>query len=178
VRYRRAPLAGSFGPALTWKAALAATSATFTGAPGSTYCLSAGASDRAGNAGVFGSERCTAIPAGERQLVHRGAWRRGHGFAHYLSSYSVSNRRGASLAARVAARRLALVATTCPRCGAVDVYLGGRRLKRVDLSSATTKERQVIRIASFTALRRGWVSIVVVSSGKPVFIEGLGAARR
>ncbi|MEX0817747.1 MAG: delta-60 repeat domain-containing protein, partial [Gaiellales bacterium] len=178
VRYRRAPLAGPFGPALTWKAALAASSGTFTGAPGSTYCLGARASDRAGNAGVFGSERCTAIPAGSRQLTRKGAWRRGFGFAHYQSSYSVSTRRGASLVARVTARRLALVATTCARCGVVDVFLGRRLLKRIDLHSRATKERRLIPIASFSALKRGRVAIVVASSGKPVIIEGLGAARR
>jgi uncharacterized delta-60 repeat protein len=178
VRYRRAPLFGPFGPAVTWKSALTTPSATFTGAPGSTYCLSARAFDRAGNPGEFGSERCTAIPAGERQLAHKGAWRRGHDFAHYLSSYSVSTRRGSSLAARITARRLALVATTCPRCGVVNVLLGRRLLKRIDLHSKATKERQLIPIASFSALRRGRVEIVVASSGKPVIIEGLGAARR
>ena len=178
VRYRRAPLAGPFGPAVTWKAALAASSATFTGAPGSTYCLSARASDRAGNPGVFGPDRCTAIPAGSRQLTRKGAWRRGFGFAHYQSSYSVSTRRGSSLVARVTARRLALVATTCARCGVVDVFLGRRLLKRIDLHSKVTKQRRLIPIAAFSALKRGRVAIVVASSGKPVIIEGLGAARR
>jgi uncharacterized delta-60 repeat protein len=178
VRYRRAPLAGLFGPALTWKSALTTSNPTFTGAPGSTYCLSARASDRAGNPGVFGSERCTAIPAGSRQLTRKGSWRRGFGFAHYQSSYAVSTRRGSSLAARVTARRLALVATTCPRCGVVEVRLSGRLLKRIDLHSKATKERQIIRIASFSALKRGRVAIVVASTGKPVIIEGLGAARR
>jgi uncharacterized delta-60 repeat protein len=178
VRYRRAPLFGPFGPAVTWKSALTASSATFTGAPGSTYCLSARASDRATNAGQFGPERCTAIPAGSRQLTRQGPWRRGFGFAHYQSSYAVSTRRGASLTARVTARRLALVATTCRRCGVVDVFLGRRLLKRIDLHSTATKERRLIPIASFSALRRGRVAIVVASSGKPVIIEGLGAARR
>jgi hypothetical protein len=90
----------------------------------------------------------------------------------------VSTRRGASLAARVVARRLALVATTCPRCGVVNVLLGRRLLKRIDLHSKATKERQLISIASFSAARRDRVEIVIASSGKPVIIEGLGAARR
>jgi uncharacterized delta-60 repeat protein len=178
VRYRRAPLAGPFGPDVTWKDDLTVSNATFTGAPGSTYCLSARASDRAGNPGAFGPARCTAIPAGSRQLTRKGAWRRGHGFAHYQSSFSVSTRRGSSLAARVTARRLALVATRCPRCGVVEVFLGRRLLKRIDLYSKAKKERQLIRIAAFSALKRGRVAIVVASSGKPVIIEGLGAARR
>jgi hypothetical protein len=96
---------------------------------------------------------------------------------HYLGSYLVSRSRGDSLSVRVSAKRLVLVATKCSGCGAVQVYLRGRRLRRIDLDASATRKARLIRVATFTRVRTGKVRIKVVSEGRPVRVEGVGASR-
>jgi uncharacterized delta-60 repeat protein len=177
VRYRRARFDGDFGPLREWQSDVTATTATLQGTPGSTYCLSAGATDLAGNEGLFGSERCTAVPANDSQLSRSGPWLRGSGRGYYLGSYRASWTRGASLSLPVAAKRLKLVATKCPQCGVVEVRLGSKTLARVDLHASTWRKRRMLEIATFERVRRGTLRIEVVSSGELVLIEGLGISR-
>jgi hypothetical protein len=177
VRYRRAPLAGEFQSAVIWRSGQAAAGAAFTALPGSTYCLSARASDAAGNRGGFGGEVCTAIPVHASGLARKGSWVRRLGRGHYLGSYLAGRSRGDSLSVRVSTKRLMLVATKCAGCGVVDVYLGTRRLRRISLDAKTTKKKQLIRVATFARVRTGTARIKIVSEGRPVLVEGLGASR-
>lgn len=177
VRYRHAALGGRFEPAVAWKSAETATGASLNALPGSTYCLSARAVDSAGNQGSFGREMCTAIPANLSVLFRKGSWVRKYRRGHYLGSYLTGKRRGDSLSVRVSAKRLALVATMCPRCGVVDVYVGKRRLRRISLDAKSTSKKQLIHVASFAGVRTGNVRITIVSDKKPVLVEGLGASR-
>jgi hypothetical protein len=77
---------------------------------------------------------------------------------------------------RVSAKRLALVATKCASCGVVEVYLGARRLRRVKLDAETTKKKRLIPVATFARIRTGKVRIKIVSRGRTVIVEGLGAS--
>jgi uncharacterized delta-60 repeat protein len=177
VRYTRATLNGPFGPAVAWQSDETANGTPFAPLPGSTYCLSARATDVLGNRGGFGSETCTAAPAGASILARKGSWARKSHRGAYLGSYFVSRRRGDSLSVRVSAKRLVLVATKCPRCGTADVRFGGRLLRRINLRAAKTRRSVLIDVATFTSVRTGKVRIRVVSAKRPVRVEGLGVSR-
>jgi hypothetical protein len=177
ILYRRSSPNGRFQPAVVWRSGETAGGASLTASPGSTYCLSARASDAVGNRGSFGREECTAIPGDVSMLARKGSWVRKFRRGHYLGSYLTGKRRGDSLSVRVSARRLALVATRCPRCGVVDVYLGKRRLRRINLEAKTPRKKQLIHVARFARVLTGEVRITIVSDKRPVLLEGLGASR-
>lgn len=178
VRYRRASWKGSFGTAVLWRSATAATSATFTGALGSTYCFSVRARDNLGTVSPWTAQTCTAVPLDDRSLSRVGAWTSGTGGSFYRSTFVRSTRLGAKLVRTgVVARRIALVATTCPTCGTVRVYWSGSLLRTVKLTSATTVHRKVIHVTTFTRARTGTLTIRIVSSGRKVIIDGVAIRR-
>jgi hypothetical protein len=178
VRYRRAAWNGGFGGYATWLSATPATTAVFSAALGSTYCFSVRARDTIGFLSAWSSETCTAVPLDDRSLVRSTHWTAGTASAYYAGTYLRSSTYGARLTRTgVVTRRLSLIATTCPRCGSVRVYLGSTLLKSISLSSATTVYRKVIPIASFSATHSGTLTIRVVSSGRRVSIDGVAIKR-
>lgn len=177
VRYRRAPAKGEFGAPVTWKAETASNSDTFDGSAGSTYCFSTRAADLAGNTSGWSAEECTSVPLNDRQLKAKGSWARKKAAGSYLGTYSQSKSRGARLIRkRVTAGEVAVVVTTCSRCGAVRVYWSGKLLKRISLSSAKTRKNRLVKVADFPSVATGTVKVVVATKRKLVRIEGLGAA--
>jgi hypothetical protein len=77
--------------------------------------------------------------------------------------------------------RLALVATRCLGCGEVGLFLGKQRtpFKRVSLSSTRTKKRQIISVFNRSGGPfKSKITIRVLTSGKPVKIEGFGVLQR
>jgi hypothetical protein len=87
----------------------------------------------------------------------------------------VSSNRGASLVVTgVRTKRVTLLATKCFECGRVGVFLGKKLLKSVDLGFDGLSKMQVVPIATFSAVRTGTIRIKVLTSGKPVSIDGLG----
>jgi hypothetical protein len=178
VRYRQAGFSWNFESPVTWQAGTASTGALFTGTSGRTYCFSARATDASLNSSDFGAEKCTAVPVNNTALRHRGAWEKKRGKGYFLGTFSLSSVQGASLVlANVEAKRLAIVATKCPGCGTIKVYLGNKLLRRIRLASSSVKKRQVIELATFDAVRSGKLRAVVTSSGRPVKIEGIGVSR-
>jgi hypothetical protein len=178
VRYRQAGFSWNFEAPVTWQAATASTGALFTGTSGRTYCFSARATDASLNSSDYGAEKCTAVPVNNTALKHKGAWAKKKGKGYFLGTFSLSSAQGASLVlANVEAKRLAIVATRCPGCGTIKVYLGSKLLRRIRLAASSVKKRQVIEVATFDAVRSGKLRVVVTSSGRPVKIEGVGVSR-
>lgn len=178
VRFRRARPKDAFDPYVVWQAGTTATAAGFRASPGSTYCFSTSAKDATAVPRPWGAEACTAIPVDDSSFRKHGPWSRRSGPGYYLGNFSVATKRGATLSlAGLEARRMALVATRCRGCGVVDVLLDGKRLKRINLASTGLHKLQVIQVASFPGVRHGTVLLRVVSSGKPVRIEGFGVSR-
>lgn len=178
VRYRRATWKGSFGTRVVWRSATAATSAIFAGALGSTYCFSVRARDAVGAVSAWTAETCTAVPLDDRSLGRVGSWTAGTGSAYFRSTFVRSTRLGAKLVRTgVVARRIALVATTCPTCGTVKVYWGSTLLRTIKLTSATTVQRKLIPVTTFTRARTGTLTIRISSSGRKVIIDGLAIRR-
>ena len=175
VRYRSAPVNGKFGALsypTSWRA-LKGTSLTTTLTAGRHYCFSVRARDTAGNTGAWSGERCTSVTLDDRSLTASSGWTRGVSSAHAYGTYSRAAASGRSLTrTSVQARRVSIVATTCPTCGAVDVYHAGTRLGRVSLYSATTSYRQVRSLPLQSVTRTGSV-VVRTTSSKTVVLDGI-----
>jgi hypothetical protein len=175
VQYRTAGYNGVFGAPVLWQPATTATSASFTGSPGSTYCFSTRALDAVGNISPWSAESCTALPLKNTWLAHSTGWSKRMGSGYYMGNYSISSRRGASLTRTgVVTRRIAAVVTKCPACGTLGVYWNGTLLRKLNLAASSTRKKQLITVAGWTSPRGGTVKLVVLSSGKPVIVEGLG----
>jgi hypothetical protein len=175
VRYRKAAYNAVMPATYTlWQNATALTTANFTTAPGTTYCFSELARDNAANVSTWTAETCTAAPLDDRSLTKSGTWSAKTGSAYYRSTYLLSTKSGSKLTRTgVKVKRLALVATTCPTCGSVKVYLGTKLLKTVSLKSTATVNKKLISVYTFSAVTSGTLSIAVSTSGKKVMIDGV-----
>ena len=136
------------------------------------------ATDAFGNADPSAATRTFTVPVNNTALTASKGWTKKTGNGYFRNSYSTSSKKGAALSTKVTgARRIALVATKAPGQGKVNIMLGKTVLKQVNLSSATTKKKQVFE-HEFGKAKSGTVKLVVATSGKPVKIEGLGVATR
>lgn len=156
------------------------TSGSYSAVPGGTYCFRARSLDAGG--GLMSvwtpDELCRAVPLDDVQLTASPSWKRFHRDDYYLGTYSRSSSKGATLRKYdVVAKRIGLVATRCPGCGAVDVLWNGALLRRIDLNHPTVARQALFLVKLFSSARVGDITIKVVSSGKPVYIDGLGLSR-
>ena len=157
---------------------------TLSGLAPGTYEVLAGATDAAGNDDPTPVTRRFTVPFDDRALtVAKGPWARRPAAASYRGTYSTTSRPGATLTRRVSgAASLALVVGTGRRFGAVDVYVGQRRLARVATAGAPRSQR-VVRLPALGRPFSGVVR-VVSTTRRPVRIDGLAvvtgppAARR
>ncbi|HYO44885.1 MAG TPA: cohesin domain-containing protein [Candidatus Limnocylindrales bacterium] len=177
VQVRRAPYSGAFGAATPWLNATTALSGTFSGLPGSTYCFAARARDNAARTGMWSAERCTAVPLDDRSLARSGSWTTGTGSAYYRSTFIRSTSTSAKAVRKgVQAKRIAIVASTCPTCGTVKVYWGSTLLKTISLKGKTAN-RKVFTVVTFTTVKSGTITLKPGSSGKRTVIDGLVISR-
>lgn len=181
VKYRRAKFSASTYAGWTlppWQDRVAVTSVTLTSLVGYTYCFSMRARDRAGNISAYSRSRCTSVPVNNTSFTHSSGWQLLTGSGYYLNTFSYSSYQNASMSlSGVIYKHLALLATTCPSCGTVGVYRGSTLLATVSLVTSTTIKRHVIPVANTTTVTTpGLITIRVMSSGKPVRIEGLGVS--
>ena len=136
------------------------------------------ATDFAGNGAKYGSELCSAVPLDDRALKGKRGWKRLTNSKAFRRTSLLTTKRGASLLAKnVRARSLALIATRCGRCGIVEVRHRRRLVDTVDLAQKPYGARLVNELPSVKRLRKGKVTITVVSSGQRVVIDGLGVSR-
>jgi len=171
---RRASPYGRFGSYLypsTWQT-LKTPSLTLGLTAGYQYCLSVRARDAAGNVGAWSPERCTSVALDDRSLSASSGWTRGTSSAYAYGTWSGAARTGVSLTrTSVQGRRIALVVTTCPTCGVVDVYHAGVKIGRVSLYSSRTAYRQIRWLPLQSVTRTGTVVVRTVGS-KRVYIDG------
>jgi hypothetical protein len=167
---------GLFGAFTNWLIGTTATSGTFPGSPGNTYCFRALARDRAGNGGLFSPGRCGVVPVDDPKLaIVSGAWTRSttaNGF-YRKTSTSTTAQNAALRSSPVVAKQLALVARTCPTCGSVRVLWNGVVIKQISLQASPGAIKRVFKIPAFATQQSGTARIEVTSTGKPVNIDGL-----
>jgi hypothetical protein len=174
VAYRQAPWNGRFGSYVRWLDGTTAQAGGLPAVPGTTVCFAAAATDTEGHTGHRGRLRCTTAPLDDRSLERSSGWDKTAGDRFYRSTALTTRKSGATLSvAGVRASRVDLVATTCPTCGSVAVYLGKWKLKTISLRSATTVTRRVIPVENLGWPSTGRITIKVVSSGRKVQVDGL-----
>jgi len=178
LQWQRAARTGSFSAwSATLPAAGTATSYSFTSLlRGYTYCFHMRGTDKVANTSGWTTPRCAAIPLDDRDLADSSGWTPKsitgwfRGTAMYTKTY------GASLAVTgVSLDRVGVVALKCSTCGVVGIYVGTTLVRQVDLHSSTSV-RAVIPLAPFSP-RYGTVKLKVLSTGKSVYIDGLGVSR-
>jgi hypothetical protein len=178
VRYRAAAYSAkalsSYVYPSTWVGTTAKTR-TLALAAGSEYCFSVRAHDTQGNHSAWSAEKCTSRPLDDRSLAAAtSGWTRSTASWAYSRTVTRTTTAGAKLTRSGSyVRRLSVVATTCPTCGSVDVYVGSARVGTISLWSATTKNAQVKSLALFSSVRYGAVTLRSTKSAKPVTIDGL-----
>jgi len=181
VRYRRASWAGAGFSAFVSPSGWAGTTARtrpLAAAPGYEYCLSVRARDVVGNVSAWSTERCTAMPLDDRALARATTgWASVTSTSAYARTLTRSVRTGTSLTrSGVRVRRIAVVVTTCPTCGSVDVFLGSTRLGTLRLTSAVTRTRQVLLLPLRSNITTGTIKLRTLS-GRLVLVDGLGLRR-
>ncbi|HET6698439.1 MAG TPA: SpoIID/LytB domain-containing protein [Nocardioidaceae bacterium] len=113
-----------------------------------------------------------------RALDREGGWHTMHKRAFYRDTALRTRRPGARLTLRGAddTSSVRLVAVTGPRYGSLDVYVGGRKVKHIDLGRRHHNPHKRL-IARLSQPRSG--AITLVHRGRqPVRISALGHARR
>jgi hypothetical protein len=159
----------------SWLTNTSATSATYTGNYGYTFCFRVRAQDRAGNLSGFSAPRCTAVPLKSSQLVYSAGWTHQNLSTVFGGVFYTTKVHGArATRTGIHARQLFLVATECSTCGTVQVLWNGAVIKTVNLHTATTLRKQVIGLATFASVRTGTLTIIDFGpTGRPVILEGL-----
>ena len=140
---------------------------------GYQYCLSVRARDAVGNVGAWSPERCTSVALDDRSLSAASGWTRGTSGSYAYGTWTGAARTGVSLTrTSVQARQIALVVTTCPTCGVVDVYHAGVKIGRIGLYSPGAAYRQIRWLPLRSVTRTGTVVVRTVGSRR-VYVDGL-----
>ncbi len=182
LRTRSTPWDGIHGAWRSWRSNTDATHGRFRLQPGVTRCFSERAHDTAGQTSVWTDKQagrahraCITLPLDERSLARSTGWTALAGDQYYRSGALLATRRGSTLTLTGSPdQKVALVVTTCPRCGVVRLFSGKYPIKKVDLSSDARHDQVLIPVASRSDLYgTGTFTIKVVSDGKKVLIDGL-----
>jgi photosystem II stability/assembly factor-like uncharacterized protein len=180
LRYKRAHYNTGFGAWTTpagWQV-LSSTARTQTGiATGDDYCWSVRAGDYAGNTSAWSAQRCRARPLDDRSLTASRGWTRAGGRGYWNGTVTTAAAKGAQLTIRGGRlSRVGIVATRCPGCGRVGIFVNGVRIGTLDLAAPRTANRRLLLLPAF-AYRTGTVSIRIISAGRPVRIDGIVVSR-
>ncbi|HZC70626.1 MAG TPA: hypothetical protein VE442_08030 [Jatrophihabitans sp.] len=145
-------------------------------AAGDTYCLRVEAVDNAGNIG-YSASRCFAVALDDRKMSTSSHWSRVTGNSYYDKTATVSSTRGAALSrSGGTVDRVGVVAKTCRGCGTVGVYVGTKLIGKLNLAADATHYR-VIKMLPRFGQRSGTVRVKVLTSGKPVTVDGVVTSR-
>ena len=117
---------------------------------------------------VYMPDQATALRRTDRWQVRTDA-------QHMFGEYVVTKKKGETLRNRYRnISRIALVASTGEGHGKVRVYVGGVRVRTINLGSYDAMTNRLINVKSFGTPREGVVRVVVASKGKPVSIDAVG----
>jgi hypothetical protein len=178
LSYTSAPYDGDFGVSTPW-VSTNSTHKSFTGSPGTQYCFTVQAKDKADNVSAPG-KGCFVLPIDDATLTDASAsWTRATSAPYYyLSTYSRSNADGATLESpTLQAKRIGILYTRCPACGTVAVSFNGVELGSIDThSKSATKTMQLTYFPRFNSVLEGTVQIRS-GGANPVYVDGLVFSR-
>ena len=180
VRVQSASIGGSgFSPWRLWQPGTTATSATYPGVPGTTYCFAARARDAHGALTPWSAYKCTAVPVDDRALTALGGWTAEHVGDAYFGTVSRTLAPGDRLVlAGITAKRIGVYATRCRGCGSFRILWNGILVTEISLNYGKRSANRLSGGPGFDTLQTGTLTIEVSSSGKPVEIDGLGVTQR
>lgn len=177
VQVRQTAFNGDWSPWVTTTSHVATGSLPVTMSAGRDHCIRVRALDWAGNASAWTSPGCSARLLDDRALTTSRGWTRSTGSAFWNSTSTAGSSLGRTLTlGGVRSTRIALLATRCPSCGTLEVRIGSTRIARVNLTSTTTRHRQLVTLPPF-ALRGGTLVLTVMTSSRQVRVDGIGIAR-
>lgn len=140
---------------------------------GSTYCFATRAHDVAGNVSRWTAAKCAVYALDDRDLTRSGAWRMLSADRYYrataLSTTSTWKPLGLR---RVRADAAWLLATTCPDCGRVKVFVGNDTFGSVDLHSRVRRDRVLVKLP-WPMSMSGPLSLQPVTRGSKVIVDGI-----
>jgi len=142
-------------------------------AKGNTYCFRVRVVDGGGNQSAPSTERCVAVPLDDRVWKRTRGWNPVAKRGALASTVTQSTTKGAFLTLNMTAKRVGVLVTKCRTCGTLKVTFAGKVVGTYNLKSSRTMLTQLIRLKPFPAAGKGKLKLEVVSSGKPVEIDGL-----
>jgi hypothetical protein len=156
---------------------LTETSLTRLTETGRSHCFQVRAVGEDGATGPWSAVRCTAVPLDDTDLTAGSGWTTVTGSRLYGGSAARTSAGGARLTVSgVTGSRLALVASTCPTCGTVGVYVSDRLVGSVNLASRRGTDKAVFGLPS-RAMSNATVVLKVTSRNRPVTVDGLAVLR-
>jgi len=148
-------------------------------APGTTACFSIRATNRARQVGPWSPTRCTARVVDDRAATKLSpGWRLMPSGAMYLRTGMAATKHGASWAmAAVTTDRVGVLATTCPTCGSLNVYLGKKKIGTIGLTSPALAYQQLFVLPRFAKTTDRLVLVVGSADGKVVQLDGVAISK-
>jgi hypothetical protein len=160
-----------------WQENTTATEGTFPGTPGHTYCFAVRARFADGSISDWRYDACATIPLDDRVFARSSGWTSLADDRYYQATALRSSAFGSTLTLRNASgTALGLIATTCPTCGTIEVWLGGSSIGTFSLRSPTRVDRALVGLLYDDEGFGGTLRIKVISKGKPVVIDGIAVS--
>jgi hypothetical protein len=153
------------------------TSQRLTGLrPGITTCFSVRVRDKAGNVSAWTQPLCTARMLDDAAVAGSAGWARvANRGGFYAGTFSRATRRGAELTRGGAFTRVAVTAVRCPGCGTLQVVIGKKVIKTLNLAGKRTGT--LTWLSKLRTEQRTIVRFRVASTGKPVIVDSVGLSR-
>lgn len=164
------------GSPIPWRSGTTETKGTFTVSPGYSYEFEVQARDAEGTLSDW-AHTATVTPLDDRTLMKSAGWTDLTGSRYYRSTALRSFTYGAKLTLPRINAGVGILATTCPTCGAVEIYFGSELYEKVSLHSSKTVDRALV----YSYDGEGFdgnetpptLTIKVVSRGKPVIVDAV-----
>jgi arylsulfatase A-like enzyme len=180
VRYDVYERSGTTG-AQVFVQSMLTTTYTKNVARGTTYCYQVRAFDAAGNMGV-GQERCSGVPFDDAdpQIVPTGDVARIGSANAFTGTLSVLDGAGEQLSYSFTGRKVGIVTRRDASSGMADIFLDGAFMTRVDLYSATARDKV---LAWERVVSDGPHTVTIVwtgarnaaASGTSLSVDGIGS---
>lgn len=170
--------AGAWQYPKAWQATASQQQSLVDLAPGVTYCFSVRARDALGVATDWSSPQCTARLYDDTSLPRAVGWIQVSGqTGFYLDTYTVAKARGATVTVAGTFSRVAVRAYRCPTCGVVNIYVGPRLVRTLDLTATSADAGPVEWTSPTVPTETSTLTLKVASNDRPVAIDGFGLLR-
>jgi len=146
--------------------------------PGMTYCFAVRARDSLGAVTAWGLPKCTARVYDDSVLPTSPEWGRASGRdGFYFGTYTATRAQNATISMSGTFSRIQLTTYHCPGCGVLDVYLGNKLWKSLNLSSSAAHSGLVSWTSRLLPERQWAVTLKVRSENRLVAIDSFGLLR-